>query len=893
MTPPAQRSGERASVEAEREQLYLIDASGLAYRSYYAFQKRPLRTSTGIETSAVYGFVQTLSQLMRQAPAYVAVVFDLPGPTMRHEVYAAYKAQRPPTPESLIEQIRRIREVVRALGLPILQKQGVEADDIIATVAKWGEAGGKDTVMVSGDKDLFQMVGPRVKALIPGTGSKGAALLDTEGVRQKMGVPPERVPDLLGLMGDSTDNIPGVPGVGAKTAAQLIQEFGSIEGVYENLERVGPSRARRALAEHRDEAYLSRALVRLKTDVRLEASLDDLRPAQPDTDRLEALFRELEFTRFLAEIVPREEGAAGESAVVEGAEGVAALVGRLKRSPHLVVEIDPGPSRGSPPRAVHFCSGEGGVYTLPLEPGDREVPQALRPLLEAEEPAKWVLSSKGLTRVLAPLGISLAGVAFDVELAAYLLDPGHQRDLAQLCAQYLGRLPEGIEPGAGRGTLEIPFGVSKRTGSERARVVPALVSTLEGCLEDQGLTALLREVEIPLAQVLVEMEQTGVKVDAALLGRMGGRLGEEIRRTEEEVFERVGERFNLASPQQLKRILFDVLGLKPGRRTKTGFSTDSSVLETLGRTHEVPRLVLKYRHLSKLKSTYVDALPAMVDPETGRIHTTFHQTVTATGRLSSSDPNLQNIPMRTELGRELRKAFVSSGPGWRLYSADYSQIELRIVAHFARDERLMEAFRRGEDVHRATAAAVLGIRPEDVSPEARDRAKAVNFGIIYGMGPRALAASVGIQVAEAKAFIESYFETYPGVRAFVDQTVGEARRRGYVSTFFGRRRFLPGIESESPRDRAFAERTAVNTRVQGTAADITKRAMVRIALRLATQALDARMILQVHDELVFDTPAEELDELKAIVTEEMVGAAPLDVPVEVSSGEGMNWFEAH
>ncbi len=887
------QTGPDTAGDAFPAEAYLVDGTGVAYRAYFAFQKRPLRTSKGMETSAVFGFVQTLIQLLKQKPKYLAVVFDLPGPTFRHKKYVEYKANRPPTPDSLIEQMGKIREVVKALGVRVVEKEGVEADDVIATLAKEGQAGGLDTLIVSADKDMLQLVGEGVTAFQPGAGRRPSAHLDEIGVENRMGVRPRQVIDLLGLMGDSSDNVPGVRGVGPKTAVKLLRQFDSMDGVYENLEEVRPDRIRKALEEHRESAYLSRDLVTLRTDVDLDVRIADLKPGLPDTHRLEMLFRELEFMKLLAQIVPAEETGPPERAVADGGESLESVLGTLLEAGTVAVALDPGELADDPPRAIHFSTGDGKVSSVTLEGVLNESVEALRPILEGEGTRIWAESSKVLTKTLARHGIWLEGVDSDIELAAYLLHPGRARDLATLCAQYLGRLPEGIEAEGGQGTLKLPFDAPAPTGAARARVISQLTPVLRPLLADQGLTSLYEDIEIPLARVLGEMEMAGVKVDVGFLREMSGRLAGDIQGIEEQVFEQVGNRFNLASPQQLKHVLFDQLGLKPGKRTKTGYSTDSSVLETLAGEHEIPRLVLQHRHLTKLKSTYLDALPAMVSPATGRIHTTFHQSVTATGRLSSSNPNLQNIPMRTDLGRELRKAFVSSEPAWRIYSVDYSQIELRIAAHLSGDRDLTEAFRRGEDIHLATAAAVAGVPVEEVTPRLRDRAKAVNFGILYGMGPRALGRNVGIPVAEAKAFIESYFENYPGVKAFIDDTVAEARRVGYVTTLFGRRRYLPELDSSNPRERAFGERTAVNTRVQGTAADIIKRAMVAIARRMRGGAVRGRMVIQVHDELVFDAPADELEALKVMVAEEMVAAAPLDVPVEVAGADGMNWFEAH
>ncbi len=887
-------TGERSSGD-----VYLIDGSGLAYRSYFAFQNRPLRTSTGVETSAVYGFVLTLISLLKRSPKRMAVVLDLPGPTHRHERFPEYKAHRPPTPESLVRQLDKIRDVVRALGIPLLEREGVEADDIIATLATESRNKGWRTVIVSADKDLFQLVGPGVSALVPASGPRREVHLDMEGVRQKMGVLPDQIVDYLGLMGDSSDNIPGVPGVGAKTAAKLIGEFGSMERIYRNLEKVKPDRVRRALEEHRDKALLSQELVQLRTDVPLGVSVDGLRSEAPDREMLESLFREMEFSKFLAQVVPAAQVKTGDTSSVRTAADVGTLAKALSGAERVAVELDSGdPKEAGSSRAMHFCRVSGGeaaysVISMNLENRGEDDRKALESVLRERAGEIATLSAKNLTKNLAALGMNLGPVRFDAELAGYLLSPGRQSDLRALCAVYLGHLPEGIQAPEAQGTLGGVLDETGPAGAAVARAVCELVPVLEPLLEGQALMPLYRDIELPLTRVLADMESTGVKVEIDFLHRMSRDLGEQIKEIEEDVFDQVGERFNMSSPQQLKRILFDVLGLTPGKRTKTGFSTDSSVLEKLARENEIPRRVLRYRQLAKLKSTYLDALPMMVDPSTGRIHTTFHQTVTATGRLSSSDPNLQNIPMRTELGRELRKAFVPSGPDWRVYSADYSQIELRIVAHMAGDSGMIEAFRRGEDIHRATAAAVSKMDPADVAPAARDRAKAVNFGILYGMGPRALAASVGMDLAEARAFIKSYFETYPEVKTFIDRTVEEARGLGYVTTLLGRRRYLPELESGNPRDRAFGERTAVNTRIQGTAADIIKKAMVEIARRLAEDGYRSRMVLQVHDELVFEVPVDEVDRLRSMVTRTMISAVPLDVPVVVTDGVGMNWYEAH
>jgi DNA polymerase-1 len=921
--------------------LYLVDGHALAYRSYFAFAGRPLVSSKGEETSAVYGFTNTMLALLeRFRPSFVAVAFDAVERTFRHDIYEAYKANREEMPDTLKYQLPVIFAVLDAMRIPYLLSPGFEADDIIATLTRrWRER--LPVGIVSGDKDLFQLIDARVRVIRPGRGGVLEAELDEAGLKRLTGLEPRQIPDFLALVGDSSDNVPGVRGIGQKTARALLDEHGSLDGIYAALDAVGSASVRRKLEAGRESAYLSRRLVELRDDVPVTLELDALAAQDFRTEAFAAMLSELEFHRMRRQVFDEPRGveeraeapppaaaptpepprAADEPsyrAVVSETE-LARLCEALSRAPEIAVDVET--SGLDPMRAVlagvSLCaepgrawyvpvasdveSGEPGLFAAPRAPGLAldTVRRHLAPVLAAERPAKVGQNIKFDEIVLERAGMPLGGIAFDTMIASYCLDPArrsHGLDALALdfCAHRM-----------------IPFEslFPKRSGTKDIRTVP-LERVTTYAAEDADYTLRVRHglapllaasrvrdlfetVEMPLRGLLARMEMTGVHVDVAFLEELSRVYGARIAALEERIYNAVGERFNVNSTPKLREILFDRLGLAPARRTKTGYSTDVDVLSGLAGTHPVIPLLLEYRQLVKLKSTYVDALPRLVHPATGRVHTSYNQAVATTGRLSSSDPNLQNIPIRTAEGREIRKAFAAGGENWTLLDADYSQIELRILAHLSGDRELIQAFRDDADVHRRTAARILGVAPEAVSGDMRSRAKTVNFGIIYGMGARGLAQALDIDVDEARRFIAEYFRSYPGVKRFIDDTIARARQDKSIDTLLGRARRLPDIDSTNARARAFSERVAVNTPVQGTAADIIKLAMLAVDRRLRGRTLGARMILQVHDELLFEVPLAELEETTALVRTCMEEAIALDVPLKVDMGAGPNWYEAH
>ena len=895
---------------SETKRLFLIDGSALAYRSFFAFIRNPLVTSRGENTSATFGFTRTVLDMVKaHGPAYLAVAFDTGGPTFRHEQFAEYKATRERMPDEMREQLPRIREVLEALRIPILEMAGYEADDVIGTLTKAALAQGLEVVILTGDKDFMQLVGPKVKLLnLRGRTGEEAELLDEAGVAEKFGVPPDRVVDVLGLMGDTSDNVPGVPKVGEKTALGLVREYGSLEAVLAAA-AAGPQKkvVEKNLVAFADQARLSMDLVTIRTDVPVTLDLDALEVAPPDADRVGALFQELEFGSLLGDLGVAAAEEEVDYRTVTAQDELAALAARIREAGTLSVDLETTSTDAMRAEIVGISlaiAPNEAVY-VPVRHADgpnmrpETALSVLRPVLEDPEIAKVGQNIKYDATVFLRAGIELRGMAFDTMIASYLINPsGREHNLDAISMAHLSHKTIPITDLIGKGQKQIgfdavPVAQACAYACEDADITLRLKDALAPQLEERELMPLFRDVEMPLVQVLMEIELAGVAVDVSFLGRMSAELGAEMDRLVGEIYGLAGEEFNVNSTQQLARILFEKLGLKPRRKTKTGYSTDQSVLEQLAFEHPLPGRLLDYRELMKLQSTYVDALPRLVNPETGRIHASFNQAVTATGRLSSSDPNLQNIPVRTELGRQIRKAFVAGAPGHVLMSADYSQIELRVMAHLAQDRALMEAFHKGEDVHRHTASLVFNLMPEFVTGEMRDRAKTVNFGVIYGMGAFGLSSRLGIPLRDAREFIEMYFATYPGVKAYIEQTIAEARERGYVTTMLGRRRYLPEIASAQTRTREFAERTAVNTPVQGSASDMIKVAMVRISDRLRKEQRQTKMILQVHDELVFEAPEAEVDGVRDLVVEEMRGALELSVPIEVSVGVGENWLEAH
>jgi DNA polymerase-1 len=883
--------------------LYLVDGTNNLYRAFHAI--RDLSNSRGLPTNAIYGFTGMLRKLVKDFdPRYLVVVFDRPEPTFRHRAYAEYKAHRPETPESLIVQIPWVKKVLAALQIPSTELAGWEADDLIGTLADRAARHGVGAIIVATDKDLLQLVGDGVLYYNP----HRDRLLDAAAVEQTFGVRPAQVADVLALWGDASDNIPGVPGIGDKGAKDLIRRFGDLDSLLRDVDSVDNRRYREPLRQHADAARLSRDLATIRRDAPIDFDLDAFRVRPPDLDEARRLFTELEFDAFLRDLpAPVQAPEAGHQVLTSPAEWRDALA-RLGRDGAMALSLErdhPEPVRA---RLVGMTvAGTGGAFYLPVghralgapsQPTPEEALEALEPLL-AEGTADLVGHDvKGDLVLLERLGRRPPRFAFDTMLASYLLNPSRRSHALETVAQEVAGLQvpswtQLLGEGARATPLaEADVAATAAVACTRAAAVLALVPRLRESLVADGLADLMRRLEMPLAAVLARMEWTGVGIDVEFLAGLSGEWDKELSRLTGAIHALAGREFNINSPRQLGEILFDTLGLTPGRRTrKTGtYSTDVDVLEELAQGHELPRRILEYRALQKLKGTYVDALPSLVDKDTGRVHTSFNQAVAATGRLSSSDPNLQNIPIRTEQGRQIRRAFVP-GKGDVLVSADYSQVELRVLAHLSGDAGLQHAFRAGEDIHQATAAAIFGVMPGLVTGEMRRRAKAINFGIVYGMGAQRLARDQGIAVKEAEAFIRGYFERFPGVKTYIDATTAQVETEGRVRTLFGRVRYFPEIHGADRNARQQAIRAAVNTTIQGTAADLIKKAMVDLEGRLAADRLRGRLILQVHDELVLEAPTAEAAATAAAVQEVMEHAHRLDVPLVVDVRTGPNWLD--
>ncbi len=931
-----------ALTASKSPRLFLLDGMALAYRAHFAFIRSPLTNSQGIEVSAVFGFLMALDRILDQEnPEEIVVVFDPPGPTFRHERFPEYKATREKMPDEMIPQLAWIKQAVEGLGIAFVCVDGFEADDVIGTLAVQGSAAGKDVWIVSGDKDMMQLIDEKVRLYnVQKPGQGGVELVARDETIAKFGVPPERVIDVLGLMGDSSDNVPGVPGVGPKRALTLIETYGTLESVLEHAPEVKQKKLSENLRTYAEQARLSKELVTIDTAVPLEGTTTDLARGAVDVDTMRGLYVELDFKGRLERL---EDG--GERNPLGDVEYV--LVDTPKKLDELVKTLahtkrlggfvfDTETTSVNPHRAelvgLSFAWFSGVAWYVPvnLEPpmfgGEREmkrdqgslfaepgespdvaaVLEVLRGLLEDPEIPKCGQNLKYDIHVLRRYDIEVQGPFFDTMVASFCLDPGsriHNLDGLALGRLGIKKIPTSDLIGKGKNEItmrEVEIEKVATYACEDADVTLRLRDTFAPELEEMKVERVFQEAEMPLLPVLVRMEGNGIRLDASLLEGISADLGVRIEETEARIHELAGREFNIRSTQTLGQILFEELELhlkagrkRPKRTSKgTGYATDEATMRDLTPFHELPGLVLGYRHMSKLKSTYVDTLPTYVNPDTGRIHTSFHQTGAATGRLSSSDPNLQNIPIRSAEGRAIRKAFVPE-TGWKFLSCDYSQIELRLLAHFSQDPGLLAAFRSGEDVHRATAARVFKVDLEDVTPELRSRAKAVNFGVIYGMGPQRLARETKVTMNEAKGFITSYFDTYAGVRDFIESTKQDAREKGYVTTLLGRRRYLPELTGNDPRTRAQAENVAVNTPVQGTAADMIKLAMINIDRRLREEDYAARMLIQIHDELLFEAPPEEMDRLCEMVAFEMENAVPLRVPIVVDSGTGDNWSEAH
>ncbi|HSD33493.1 MAG TPA: DNA polymerase I [Gemmatimonadales bacterium] len=926
--------------DSSHERVFLIDGYALIYRAFFAMIARPLTTQRGENTSAAWGVVNFLLRLLqRHRPAYLAWVHDR-GESFRHREYPDYKATREKLSLELQQDfdrsVERIEDLLAAFRIPVFGVEGFEADDVIGTLAPQAAALGLQAVIVSGDKDFYQLIGPGIALLNPGRGGPGAVeeqWVDESNASERFGIPPAQVVDYLALVGDSSDNVPGVKGIGEKTAVELLRTYGNLDAMLSRAAEVPGKRAREALLAHAEEARLSRDLVTIRRNVPIAFDADTMRVVEPDRAQLERLFIELEFRSLIPKLEDLAVPPAGAPPVappVAGGEGaapatvvsdVAALAGVIaecRRTP--LVAIDTEASSLDPMRArlvgMSLAVSDTRSWYLPFAhvapdgPLAGGVEPANLPPLESDDlrPLRELLADPGVPKaghhikydwlVLRRSGVELAGVVYDSMLAAFVLDPGRRSfALDELARDRLNvRLrPYGDVAGRGRSEREfaaVPLDVAARYCCDDSQTVLRLREALATELEDHRLLPLLETVEVPLVPVLVDMEWAGVPVDRARLGELSRAFAVELGDLERRLYAAAGTEFNLNSTPQLRTILFTKLQLPILKKTKTGPSTDVDVLEQLAAMgHEVPRLLIEYRELSKLKSTYIDALPGYIHPETGRIHTSFNQVGAATGRLSSAEPNLQNIPVRTERGESIRRAFIAP-PGARLLVADYSQIELRLLAHFSGDPAFVQAFEKGGDIHRQTAAVIFGVSQDQVTAEMRARAKTINFATIYGQGSFALARQLGIGQDDAKAFIRQYFERFAGVRAWLDRTVLEARERGYVETLFGRRRYIPELKDRNFSVRAFGERTATNSPLQGSAADLIKVAMIRIHASLREQGLGSRLLLQVHDELVLEVPEKEEAAAKDLVKRHMEGAAKLRVPLVVSVGAGSNWLDA-
>jgi DNA polymerase-1 len=922
--PQASAAPGSTPVSAHGEgRIFLIDTMSFIFRAYHAMaRQRPMSTKTGVPTAATYVFVNMLRKLRDDfSPEYLAAVFDVGAPTIRNQQaeaittirkfdiktqtfresqYGGYKANRAEMPPDLAQQIPYIRRALEAYRIPILQLEGYEADDVIGTLARKAAAESHPVFVVSNDKDMMQLVNDKVQVLNP---PKDNLICDAAKVEEILGVPPSKVVDVMALRGDSVDNIPGAPGIGDKGSVELIQRFGSVEQALEHAAEVEKKTYRESLQNNRDNILLSKQLVTIDTGVAVELDVAAMKAGKPDVESLRALFAELEFTSLLKELLPVVEVKEGDYREIKSkAEFEEYLKGLGENAPlalaiptehieSIYAESAAEEDEESQPEQSGFLAlqpadakdqsaggvkrmavsnAQGAAATLALE--DRELLDRVKSVLEDSALPKTVHDLKLALHYFSGQGTALAGVKHDPMLYSYLLDPTYSSH----------SLPE---VALRRFNLKLSGNLA-----EAADVTGRLASALRKEVDDQGLTSVYEKIDAPLVPVLARMEDAGVKIDPAVLGQMSVKLQREADAKAREIYERCGVEFNINSPKQLGDVLFNKLALPMPVRYGKGkkISTAVDVLEGLAADHEVPRLVLEYRQLTKLKSTYVDALPALIRNQSGRVHTTFGQTGTATGRLSSTNPNLQNIPIRTELGREIRAAFIAE-PGNVLLAADYSQIELRLLAHYSKDKLLVEAFRRGDDIHTLTASQVFGVPPLMVTPDHRRQAKVVNFGIVYGLSPFGLSQQLGIEPGEARKFIDAYFEKYAGVRAFIDATLEQTRRDQRVKTLFGRIRPIPDINSKNATQRGFAERTAVNTPLQGTAADLIKLAMIRIDEEIRKRSLKSRMTLQVHDELVFEVPENEVDRMKPLVREHMEQVHSLAVPLLVEIGVGPNW----
>jgi DNA polymerase I len=939
------------------ERLFLLDGMALAYRAYYSFITRPLINSKGENTSAIYGFVTALMKILEdEKPEHIAVVFDTKGPTFRHKKFPDYKATRQKMPEDMSSQMEKLKDVVKSFNVPSIELPGFEADDIIGTLARRAEKENVITFMVTPDKDYMQLISSKIKMYKPGKGGGEVEIIDETGVKEKFGVRPDQVIDVLGLIGDSSDNVPGVPGIGPKTATPLIQRFGSIPSLYDQLDAVQQKGIREKLASNKDLAFLSRELVTIDINAPVQIDFHQLKATNAQASKLIKVFDELEFKTLSGRLRTLEKYTFSSSSNQEMAEVISAVADTREQLPHgdissdqhqyicmmdladlrtlckqlatkkhVVIDTETTSQNAFLAKLVgiSLCFQERQAFYIPIKSsGTRDgelfadttvshepnhtsaglplehVLKELKPILENPAIGKIGQNIKYDMLVFHCHGVEVAGTEFDTMVGSYILRADGQHSLDAIAMEFLNYKMVSFEELVGKGKkqkhiTEVPIESVVQYSAEDADITMRVYGRLLDKLKEKELIKLCKEIEFPLIDVLKRMEATGICLDSQYLKEMSKNLKAQIKDLVDDILKFAGETFNINSTQQLGDILFKRLGLRTVRKTKTGFSTDVNVLEELRGDHPIIERLLEYRQISKLKSTYVDALPGLVNPKTGRVHASFNQTVAATGRLSGSDPNLQNIPIRTELGRAIRKAFIPEKGDSVMMSADYSQIELRVMAHVSGDEGLMEAFLNKEDIHSSTAAKIFGVNIADVTPLMRRKAKEVNFGIMYGIGPFGLSNRLEISQVEAKEIIKRYFERFPKVKQYINETISTARSRGYVSTLTGRRRYLPEITSRNQNTRGNAERQAINMPIQGTAADMIKIAMINIDRAIRDSHMQSRMLLQVHDELVFEIPTTEQASMITIVQERMRNAMPLAVPIEVELGTGRNWLEAH
>ena len=891
----------------ERTSLLLFDGNALIHRAFHALPPMTV-PRTGEMVNAVYGFTSTLLKALRELEAtYCAAAFDYPAPTFRKKKFEEYKAQRPRTPPELISQIILSHQIAAAFRIPVFEMNGFEADDILGTLSRQARAQGVETIIVTGDNDMLQLVSPEVKVYTPGRKFDDAVLYDSEGVKRKWGVGPEAIPDLKALTGDASDNIPGVFGIGQKTAARLLQQFGTVEEVYARIEEITPQRLQATLLQYKEQVSLGKELTTIVRNVPISLDLEECRVSDYDHAGVLKLFQKLEFTRLLSrlpqssdELEPHRSSlpiSPGEKNAVEDEMALQKALASINAAKEFVIDVEltDGDVRG-----LTLSPIRGKSFYIPLELDKfsfhrislPEVAAGLKPALEDSLKSKISCDAKQLLSLLTGQGIELKNLCFDVTVAAHLL--GEKKlSLDALAFNKLGLelKPRGKPKGKSRQQKDsLSVDEAAEYAAAGASVVWDLKSKLEQEVHQQGLEKVFYEMELPLIQILVDMERNGVALDIHLLRELSLSLQSEITGLEAMIYNSVGHRFNINSPRQLGEVLFQDLKLPSGRKTKTGYSTEARILESLRDVHPAVNFVLQYRQLSKLKSTYVDALPTLADKMTGRVHTTLSQVGTATGRISSSEPNLQNIPIRTEQGNKIRQAFIAS-PGNVLLSADYSQIDLRVLAHLSQDEGLIAAFVNDEDIHTTTASRLFNVTAGQVTPEMRRNAKTVNFGVIYGMSDYGLEQATSFTRSEASQFISLYFERYPRVKEYLEKIKKQARKLGYVQTLEGRRRFLPEINSPNRLVREAAERMAINAPVQGTSADIIKIAMINLHMEMKRRELRSKMLLQIHDELLFEIPREEIETIRSLVQEIMPGAVKLCVPLKISLKLGKNWGE--